>query len=163
MADSWWIVVLLGAAAAIIVLFVWRPIRAATREAQLSRARRTFHTQRERLEMKFIHLAAAHATAAGPHWADCDFADGVAYVRNRNTKELAAFVAVTVAMDSFDPSPVGISDFVGNLHVATAVFRYDRDHWETDGRAILNLTPSEAVQYYREQLEMVSEEFAHHS
>lgn len=43
----------------------------------------------------------------------------------------------------------------------TAVFRFDRDHWETDGRAILNLNPVEAIQYYRDELDILDEEIAH--
>ena len=34
--------------------------------------------------------------------------------------------------------------------------------WETDGRAILNLSPAEAAQHYHNDLEVVEEEFAHH-
>ena len=82
-------------------------------------------------------------------WADCTFADDVAYVRNRTTGELSAFVAVTIAAEEFDRSPHGTADAVGNLQAGTAVFRFDRDHWVTDGRAILNLSPSEAIHYYR--------------
>ena len=54
-------------------------------------------------------------------------------------------------------------DAVGNLQLGTAVFRFDRDHWETEGRAILNLSPSEAIRFYRNDLEKVGEELAHHS
>ncbi len=100
----------------------------------------------ERLEAKFVQLAAAHAAQA-PRWADCTFADDVAYVRSRTTGELSAFVAVTMATEDRTrlPRPVGA---VGNLQAGTAVFRFDRDHWETDGRAILNLSPNEAVHHY---------------
>ena len=52
-------------------------------------------------------------------------------------------------------------DAIGNLQLGTAVFRFDRDHWETDGRAILNLSPSEAIRFFRKDLEKVGEEFAH--
>ena len=85
----------------------------------------------------------------------------MAYVRSRATGELSAFVAVTIATEDSDSGPYGPSDAVGNLQAGTAVFRFDRDHWETDGRAILNLSPSEAVHYFRDDLEIVGEEFAH--
>ena len=35
---------------------------------------------------------------------------------------------------------------MSNLRAATAVFRFDRNHWETDGRAIFNLSPAELEQ-----------------
>jgi hypothetical protein len=127
----------------------------------LAQAKRRFHVQREGLEAKFIKLAAARLKPEVSRWADCTFADDVAYVRNRTTGELSAFVAVTVGTEDFAAGGDASSDAVGNLQVGTAVFRFDSDHWETDGRAILNLSPSEAVRYYRQDLEMVGEEFAH--
>ena len=161
MFESWLLLGTVGAFLALVVL-VWRPARAAAREAKFARARRVFHTQRERLEAKFVQLASAHAAANGPRWADCDFDDDVAYVRNRSTKELAAFVEVSVAVDDLEPPSAGFSGLIDNRRVGTAVFRFDRDHWVTDGRAILNFSPSEAIHYYCDDLEVVGEELAHH-
>jgi len=162
MIESWWIIVGFAVAAALFFL-VWRPVRAAVLEARFARARRNFHTQRERLEAKFIQLAAADAKPRGPHWEDCEFDDDVAYVRNRKTGELSAFVAVTVAVEDFDADsglPSGAADLLRNLHSGTAVFRLERRHWVTDGRAILNLTPSEAIRFYHNDLEIVDQELA---
>jgi len=162
MVESWWIPVSVGAAAAALLL-VWRPIRAAVREARFARARKSFHAQRERLEARFIQLASAHARPNGPQWNDCDFDDDVAYVRNRKTGELSAFVAVTVAVDDMDTGEGtfgGAADLIRNLHAGTAVFRLERDRWVTDGRAILNLTPSEAIRFYQNDLEIVEQELA---
>ena len=159
MLDPWWLLAGAGAVLALLLL-IWRPVRAASREARFAQARRDFHAQRERLEVKFIHLAAANAQSRALHWADCDFDDDVAYVRNRNTGELSAFVAVTVGTDDFDDPSAGVGDLVGNLRAGTAVFRFDRDHWETDGRAILNLSPTEAIRFYQNDLEMVDQELA---
>ena len=161
MIGSWWLLVLAGAILAVMV-WVWRPARAAAREAQFAQARRDFHAQRERLEVKFILLAAAHTAPSGPHWADCEFDDDVAYVRNRTTKEVAAFVAVKVAIDDGDDPPTNVSGIGGNLHAGTAVFRFDRSRsrWETDGRAILYLKPAEAIRFYQDDLEMIDQELA---
>lgn len=158
-AESWWILVGAGAILALGAL-IWRPIRAAFREARFAQARRDFHRQRERLEVKFIQLAASNAESRSLRWADCDFDDDVAYVRNRNTGELSAFVAVTVTGAGFGGLAGGAGDLVGNLRAGTAVFRFDRDHWETDGRAILNLSPAEAIRLYKNDLEMVDQELA---
>jgi hypothetical protein len=127
----------------------------------LVQAKRRFHVQREGLEAKFLKLAAAQVKPEAPRWSDCSFADDVAYVRNRTTGELSAFVAVTLASADVSASAASTIDPLGNLQVGTAVFRFDRDHWVTDGRAILNLSPGEAVRYYRHDLEMVGEEIAH--
>ena len=159
MAESWWL--LLGAVAAVAMLVcIWWPAWGAGREARFARARRDFHAQRERLEAKFIQLAMAHAAAEAPRWEDCSFDDDVAYVRHRSTKELSAFVAVTVATNGPENPSAGIPDVSGDFRVGTAIFRFDRDHWETDGRAILNLNPAEAIRYYQDDLEVVDQELA---
>jgi hypothetical protein len=164
MPEPWWWILALGAALAGIAILLWRPARMAAREARLAQAKRHFHRQRERLEAKFIQLAAAGAKPDAPRWTDCDFDDAVAYVRNRATGELSAFVAVTVALDGLpDVSTSSASDLIGNLRAGTAVFRFDRDHWETDGRAILNLSPSEAIRFYQNDLEVVGQELAEQS
>jgi hypothetical protein len=53
-----------------------------------------------------------------------------------------------------------IADLIENLHVGTAVFRFDRTCWDTDGNAILNLNPAEAIRRYQKDLEVIDEELA---
>lgn len=159
MSGVWWLPI-----AAIVLLTVvaclWRPRRKAVRAARLTEAKRRFHAQRERLEAKFVQLASAHAASDAPRWTDCDFADDVAYVCDRMTGELSAFVAVTLVFEDVDHSLQETAD--ASLQAGTAIFRLDHDHWVTDGRAILNLSPSEAVYRYRNDIEIVGEELAHH-
>ena len=103
MSHYWWLpivaIVLLTAA------YLWYPRRGTSRRVRLVQAKRRFHAQRERLEAKFIQLAASAAKPDAPRWADCTFADDVAYVRNRTTGELSAFVAVSIGTEEFDRSP----------------------------------------------------------
>ena len=153
----WWILVAVGAVGAAVAV-IRRFVRTALRQAQYARAQRDFHIQRERLEAKFVQLASVHAGPDGPHWDDCDFADDVIYVRTRKTGKLSALVSMTVAVDDVEGPPAAIGDLVGNLRAGTAVFRFESDHWETDGRALLNLSPIEALRRYRDDLEMVDHE-----
>jgi hypothetical protein len=140
------------------IFFRWSKVLGPSAVAPLVQAKRRFHMQRERLEAKFLQLAAEKAPPDAPRWADCMFADDVAYARNRATGELSAFVAVTLAPEDLDPDlPAGAAD---HLQAGTAVFRFDRDHWETDGRAILNLTPLEAIHHFRNELKIVGNELA---
>jgi hypothetical protein len=156
MADFWVVLACVSAAGILLGLVLCWPIRIAIRKARLTDARRNFHLQRERLEVKFIHLAAIHAKAGTPRWSDCEFDNDVAYVRNRSTGELAAFVGVTIGLEDFDDVPLNSS--IENLRNGTAVFRFDRNHWETDGVALLNLSPTEAIRFYRDNLEIVAQE-----
>ena len=63
-----------------------------------------------------------------------------------------------VSLDDLDDAPTHSA--MENLRTGTAVFRFDRDHWETDGRVILNLSPDEAIRFNQNDLEMVGQEMA---
>ena len=133
---------------------------ALSRSRRFAQARRDFHHQRERLEVKFVQLGLINTKSHTPRWTDCTFDDDVSYARSRSTGELSAFVAVTIEMEGIDDILPRGGDAIGNLRAATAVFRFDGDRWETDGRAIFNLTPAEAIHFYQRDLEMVGQEVA---
>ena len=152
MSLFWWIPIVVAVLLSMAVAaFFRKPRKKTSRATGLTRAKQRFHVQREHLEARFQQLTADRANPAAPRWDDCAFDDDVAYVRSRSSGELSALVAVTLAIEDCDDDP----------QAGTAVFRFDRDHWETDGRAILNLNPAEAIQYYRDELEIVEEEIAH--
>jgi hypothetical protein len=72
-------------------------------------------------------------------------------------------VAVSIASEEdSDAEDFTSGEAVGKLQLGTAVFRFDRDHWETDGRTILNFNPDEAVHYFQRDWEIVGQEFARH-
>ncbi len=71
---------------------------------------------------------------------------------------MSAFVAITISFEAIEGGPMEGVEAVGNLRAATAVFRVRRRSWATDGRAIFNLNPTEAVRYFRENLELVGQE-----
>jgi hypothetical protein len=156
----WWWIPVACAVAAVVVLLLWRPCQTAAREARFTQARKEFHKQREWLEVRFISLAPSQGRADAPRWSNCDFDDAVSYVRHRTTGELSAFVAVTVVLEGIGHLGTSASDLMGNLQAGTAVFRFDKNHWVTDGRVILNLSPNEAIRFYQSDLEMVGQEMA---
>jgi hypothetical protein len=159
---SVWIWGAIGVATLVLVaaVLVWKPIRSAVRAARYERARKEFRRQRERLEAKFFQLAAASGKPKGLRWTNCDFENDVAYARDRHTSELCAFVAVTIAFEAIEGGLMEGVEAVGNLRAATAMFRTHRDRWTTDGRAIFNLNPTEAIDHYREDLEKIGQELA---
>jgi hypothetical protein len=160
MPGPWWWIPVAFAVIAVVAMVLWRPCQAAAREARLAQARKEFHKQREWLEVKFISLAGSQHKPEAPRWSNCEFDDAVSYVRHRTTGELSAFVAVTVALEDVGPGAASASELLGNLQAGTAVFRFDKGHWATDGRVILNLSPNEAIRFYQNDLEMVGQELA---
>jgi hypothetical protein len=162
MLENWWV----WTSAALFLtglIYFWGPVSRSIRDARFARIQREFHTKREWLETKFIRLAAARTKRISPRWEDCEFADDVSYVRHRLTGELSAFVAVSIASEVYpDGLHFAKGDAVGKMQLGTAVFRFDHDHWETDGRTILNLTPAEAARFYKRDWKIIRQEYARH-
>jgi hypothetical protein len=152
----WWIV-----AAAVIGVGLWlavKPIRRRRQTAEFARAQRDFHKVRERLEAKFFQLAGACGKPRGLRWTNCDFDNDVAYARDRKTSILCAFVGVTISFEAIPGGGMEDVEAVSNLRAATSTFRYVKGRWDTDGRALFNLNPVEAIAYYRDNLTLVGRE-----
>ena len=69
-------------------------------------------------------------------------------------------MAVTVALEGIGQTTSSATDMMSNLQAGTAVFRFEKHRWVTDGRVIHNLSPNEAIRYYQDDLEMVGQEMA---
>jgi hypothetical protein len=151
----------LVAGVAVAIYLVWRPYRMVRQEKALGRARREFHLRREQLEAKFVERAGESGKPRGLRWVDCDFDNDVTYARDRRSGQLSAFVAMTISFEAIEGGGMEEVEAVGNLRAATAVFSFDeKRQWYTEGRAIFNLNPAEAIQYYQANLELVAQEAA---
>ena len=147
------------AACAAAAYLLWRPYRHVRQEKSFARARREFHLRREQLEAKFLHQASESGKPRGLRWVDCDFDNDVTYARDKRNGQLSAFVAVTISFEAVEGGGMEDVEAVSNLRAATAVFGFDeKRQWYTEGRAIFNLNPSEAIQYYQANLELVAQE-----
>jgi hypothetical protein len=154
MAEFWWILLPLGLGAAAGVV-LWGPrLRRTMRLHRFREIRRRFHQQRERLEMKFLCLASQGSLAPDAPWMDCEFEDEVAYVRNRRTGQLCALVGILLRKRNPWEGPPPSAGW----RVGTAIFRFARNRWDTDGRAVLNLSPSETIRFYQDALEVLDQE-----
>jgi hypothetical protein len=140
---------------ALAAAWMWFSLRRVMPQSRVVEARRAFHRQRERLEGKFVQIGSSPAKPDTPRWADCEFEDDITFAKNRTTGELTALVGVTIEIEDIADWAARSGEAVGHLRAATAVFRFQRDHWETDGRAIFNLTPAEALRRYHRDLEVV--------
>lgn len=148
----------LEACAAALARTLGRPSKSDRQTAEYESARRDFHQQRERLEARFFHLASGSGKPRGLRWTECDFDNDVTYARDRQSGELCAFVAVTIAFEAVEGGLMEGVEAVGNLRAASAVFRFQDGRWQTDGRALFNLSPSEAIRHFHDNLVMIGHE-----
>jgi hypothetical protein len=125
------------------------------RHPNLERARKTFHFRREWLEARFFTLAAQSGRPRDLEWVDCEFEDGVSFARDRQSGQLRALVGVTIRFRAVAGGVLEHNPNVANLRAATAVFTLVDDEWRTDGRALFNLNPVQAIQRLHEEMERV--------
>jgi hypothetical protein len=141
--------------AALVVYFFGPRRRIVAAQPSVQSARDLFHLRREMLEARFITLAAASGKPRDAVWVDCEFDDRVAFARDRHTRQLRALVAITIRFEAVEGGDLEDNPNIGKLKAATAVFRFEEGQWMTDGRAIFNLSPQEAIKYYQHELETV--------
>ena len=146
------VVVLAGVA----IAFGWRPLRRFGKRVHVERAREAFRLQRERLEAKFLQAAQASGKPRGLRWPDCEFDSDALFVRDKKTGELAALVGVTIQFEAVPGSDMEDNPNVGNLRNASAVFYFQRGHWNTVGKAVFNMNPNEAALHFKNLYERVT-------
>jgi hypothetical protein len=112
--------------------------------------------QRAELERLFFEAASATGKPRGLRWKSCEFGADVEMARDRRGSELLALVPVTIAFEAIPGSDMEGLPAVGNLRSATAVFNWRDRRWTTAGRAVFNLSPTEALHHFRGQYEPVS-------
>ena len=154
--DSLPVVIGVGIAFVLLALVVlWPRVRDYWAMRELERVRNIFYRRREWAEAKFLTLASESGKPRGLAWVQCEFDNGVSFARDRESGDLRALVAVTISFEAIEGGGMEDNPNVGNLRAATAVFRFDGNDWTTDGRAIFNLNPLQAIEHFQHELETV--------
>ncbi len=137
---------------ALVAGWLWRRWRAAQLQAQRQLARLQFADERAELGATFLKAAAATGKPRGLNWENCQLGDEHVFAVDRVTGELYAMVGATISFSAIPGGDMEDVEAVGNLRYATAVFVYRRGRWHSDGQAVFNLEPAQAVQHYEESL-----------
>jgi hypothetical protein len=145
-----WLVVALSLAGLIAIawigLFIWL-------RRHIRQAKEQFHAHHQELAVQFLEAAGATGKPRGLRWVACDWADEIAFARDRQTGQLAALAAVMIRFEAIEGGDMEGVAAVGNLRTASAVFFYKGGAWRTVGRAIFNLDPGEALAQLKDQYE----------
>ncbi len=153
---------LIGAGSILGIVFLWAIVAGTRRtwrergeRSRLQAAKSEFHLRREWLEAQFITAGSNSGKPRGLRWADCDFHNEVSFCRDRSSHELCALVGVAISFEAIEGGGMEDNPNVERQKFGSALFRYDGRHWQTEGRALLNLDPSEAIEHLRNELETV--------
>jgi hypothetical protein len=155
-----WIGVGILAALALVAMLSWRWFHRAGQEIQIGRAREAFLLQRERLEQMFFEAAVSSGKPRGLRWKQCEFGQHLELARDKHSGELLGLVPVTISFEAIPGSDMEGVAAVGNLRTASAVFIFRRGQWLTAGRAVMNLSPVEAIEHFHKHYQGIDEHAA---
>jgi hypothetical protein len=124
--------------------WVWRLGRAV----QVERARELFRLQHERFEQALLAAAADTGKPRGLRWVGCEIAGDAVIARDPRTRQIFAFVPVTVRFEPVEGSDMEDAPAARDPRTATALFAFHRGEWATDGRVLFNLDPRQAVGHF---------------
>lgn len=132
--------------------FLLRGARTAFRSEQ---ARESFRLQREHFEAKFLDAAAATGKPKGLEWKDVELDPAIELVRDVASGDLLGLAPATIRFAAEVGGPMEGVEAVNNLRYASAVFVFRKGHWHTEGRALFNMHPDEAIRHFAGQFQRV--------
>lgn len=151
----WWVA--LSAMAAVLCLAVaWRRFLSVRRAVAERLARVEFEHHYAELEPAFLAAANATGKPRGLRWTKCHLQPDVVFARDKANGELYALAGATISFEAIEGGGMEDVEAVGNLRAGSAVFVFRNGRWTTDGRAVFNLEPAEAVKRYGESLEPIA-------
>ena len=150
--NPWWIGG--GVAAAILLIAAGRWLWHFGRTVQAERARELFRLQHERFEEMLLVAAAATGKPRGLIWRGCEIIGNVVLARNA-ARGIVALVPVVIQFEPVAGSGMEDVPAAKEPRIATAVFTFDRGHWNTDGRIIFNINPEQALSHFGSGLTVI--------
>jgi hypothetical protein len=140
---------------AVFAFIGWRVGR-RRRRADPGVARALFPAQRPALEAAFFDAASQSGKPRGLRWLKCEFGDGLELARDKKSAEIIGLLPVTISFEAIPGSDMEGLPAVGNLRAGSAVFMFRQGLWTTAGRAVLNLSPPEALRHFANLYEPVN-------
>ena len=145
-------VIVAGMAAAAVAGYFWRRARAAQLAAKRSLAELELLQAGTELAEQFRAAADATGMPRGLRWLAVELGQPRLVAVERATGALMGLVAVEIRFEAIPGGPMEDVEAVGNVRAATAIFVHRDGQWTSDGRAVFNLGPQQALQHYEETL-----------
>jgi hypothetical protein len=139
----------------VLVVLVARWVWHLGRAVQVERARELFRLQHERFEQMLLTAASETGKPRGLSWVGCEIVGDAVLARDTATRRIVALVPVVIRFEPVPGSEMEDAPMAREPRRATAVFRFVRGHWQTDGRVVFNLDPRQAAAHYGPQLAVI--------
>jgi hypothetical protein len=137
-----------------ILTFAWLAWRRRQAESHLQSAVESFPRQTDLAE-QFLKAANATGKPRGLRWKSCDLQGEAIFATDRKTGEIYGLSGATIGFEAIPGGDMEDVEAVGEIRYVTAVFIYRDGRWQTDGRAIFNLEPGQAIQRLAETTQFI--------
>lgn len=140
------LLILFGLIIAAILGWVLLGQRRRKAEACFQEAVESFPKQSPGLSERFLAAANATGKPRGLRWKSCELQGEPLFATDRVTGEIYGLSGATIGFEAIAGGDMEDVAAVGDIRYVTAVFVYRAGEWQTDGRAIFNLEPAQALE-----------------
>lgn len=104
-----------------------------------------FSQDRVFLEEQFFQKARTAGIPRGLRWVKCDWLSTRVLLKEKATAQVCLLVGVNISFEAVEGSDMENVAAVSLVRDACAVFQLTTSGWQTSGRALFNMNPTEAT------------------
>ena len=104
-----------------------------------------FMDNQSTLEERFFSIVSQSGKPKGLTWKSCKFDEATMWVIEKQSANLHALLSTVIHFDAVPGGPMEDVEAVGNARIATVIFFYNGDNWDTGGDVLFNLEPHEVL------------------
>jgi hypothetical protein len=97
------------------------------------------------LQQHFFSIVSQSGKPKGLTWKSCKFDETTIWAIEKQSANLHALLATVIHFDAIPGGPMEDVEAVGNARIATAIFFYNGESWDTRGDILFNLDPHEVL------------------
>jgi hypothetical protein len=150
--SVWWYV---GIGGGVLLVLLARWLWHFGRAVQVERARELFRLQHERFEEMLLKAASETGKPRGLRWAGCTITGDAVLARDTTTRQIVALVPVLLTFEPIEGSDMEDVAAAREPRPATALFTFERGHWHTASRVVMNHTPHQALAAFGTQFTLI--------
>jgi len=104
-----------------------------------------FVDNKSTLQKRFFSIVSDSGKPKGLTWKSCKFDEATMWVIEKQSANLHALLSTVIHFDAVPGGPMEDVEAVGNARIATVIFFYNGDNWDTGGDVLFNLEPHEVL------------------
>jgi hypothetical protein len=110
------------------------------------------------LQDRFFSIVSQSGKPKGLTWKSCKFDEATMWVIEKQSANLHALLSTVIHFDAVPGGPMEDVEAVGNARIATVIFFYNGDNWDTGGDVLFNLEPHEVLARHCDDYDLYQEQ-----